>query len=212
MLTLTLALGVWQVQRLAWKTALLKEIDRGEAAAAIPLASNPAPFSRVFLQGRFLSPVARYGAEVRPSRGAPAMGAHLISPMERADGVPVMVDRGWAPLDFDPTPPAGQVRIEGYIRPPERPIRFGAVDDPVGRRFFALDPGAIGAALGLAAVAPYTLVAMGPPGGLPAAATALPRPPNNHLVYALTWFGLSAALVAVFIVYARQTLRQEHAT
>ena len=209
MFSLTLGLGVWQVQRLEWKRGLLSEIDRGEASPAVPLPSKPAPFMRVVVEGRFLPPVARYGAEVRTTRLGPVMGAHVISALERPGSDPLIVDRGWAPIDFDTLPPAGQVQVEGYVRPAEHPVWMGAKDDPAGRRFFALDPVAIGASLGFARVSPFTLVALGRPGVLPEPAGALPRPANNHLSYALTWFGLSAALVAVFVVYARQALRPQ---
>lgn len=204
MLALTLTLGVWQVQRLAWKTALLAEITAGETVLPVELATDPAPFRRVITSGTFLPPVARYGAEVRTTRAGPVMGARLISALQRPGAETVIVDRGWAPLDFDPAPPAGLVRVEGYVRPPEYPVRFGARDDPAARRFFALDPAAIGDSLGVRRVAPFTLVAMGPAGTLPEPATVLPRPANNHLVYALTWFGLAAALVVVFGLYVRQ--------
>lgn len=58
--------------------------------------------------------------------------------------------------------------------------------------------------------APFTLIAMGAPqpGSLPDPARTLPRPPNNHLSYAFTWFGLAASLVAVFSVYARKVIRR----
>ncbi len=209
MLALTVGLGVWQVQRLHWKQGLLADIDRGEAGAPVPLQDNPAPFTRVVADGTFLPAVARYGAEVRSTRSGPAMGAHVLSPLQRARGVAVIVDRGWAPIEFDTTPPAGPVRIEGYVRAAEKPVRFGAVDDPVARRFYALDPEAIGAALGLDRVAPFTLVAMGPGGSLPEPAVALPRPANNHLSYAITWFGLAAALLVIFSIHVRRTLRED---
>ena len=214
MFALTIGLGVWQLQRLAWKQDILAAIDRGEAAPPIPIPAEPQAFARVIAEGRFLDPVARYGAEVRITPAGAAMGAHLLSPLARPGGPPIIVDRGWAPLDFATAPPPGPVRIEGYIRPPEHPPRFANADDPLTRRFFALDPAAIGAALGLPGVAPYTLVELGPPGRLPPGqvpepAAAMPRPPNNHLVYALTWFGLAAALAGVFATYVRQTLRRD---
>lgn len=211
MLALTLSLGIWQLQRLAWKQGLLAEIDRGEQSAAVPLSDNPPAFGRVLVQGRFLPLVARYGAEVRSTRAGAAMGAHLLSPMERADGPPVIVDRGWAPLDFDPTLPSGPLAIEGYVRPPEPPVRFGATDDPVARRFFSLDPAAIGAALGLTQVMPFTVVMLGPPGTFPEPAGVLPRPSNDHLFYAITWFSLALVLVVIFAVYVRQTLAAKKA-
>ena len=210
MLALAVGLGVWQVQRLAWKTALLAEIDRGEVASAVPLPPDPRPFTKVRAEGLLRQDLAAlYGVEVRTTPAGPVLGAFLLNPLERLGAVPVIVDRGWVPADAprDTTPiPAS---IEGYIRPPERPVRFGAADDPAGRRFYALDPVAIGASLGLRQVAPYTLVVLGsvPPGAYPEPAQALPRPPNNHFVYALTWFGLAAALLAVFGVYARKLLK-----
>jgi len=216
MLSLTLGLGFWQVERLAWKTALLAEIDLGETEAPVALPNQPLPFRRVVVEGDFLPGVARYGAEVRGVRAGPVMGAQLISPLIRPGSEPVLIDRGWAPLDFDPAPPTGLQRIEGYVRAPEPASALGAKDDPAGRRFFALDPGPIGASLGLLHVAPFTVVALGVPGVLPGVlpepARALPRPPNDHLSYAVTWFSLSAALVVIFALFVRQTLRREHET
>ena len=210
MLAGTLALGTWQVSRLHWKTALLAELDRGEAAPAVPLPDNPAPFTKVRAEGRLRTDlVALYGTEVRTLRGVPTPGARLVSPLERPGAAPVIVDRGWAPLDRPADPPPGPAAIEGYIRPAEKPIRFGAADNPAARRFFALDPAAIGASLGLPQVAPFTLVAMGPavPGLFPAPVQALPRPANNHLIYVITWYGLAASLLVIFLVYARKVLR-----
>ncbi len=210
MLVLAMGLGVWQVQRLTWKTALLADIDRGEAAPAIPLPADPRPFTKVRVEGVLRQDLAAlYGIEVRTTQAGPVLGAFLVNPLERPGSAPIIVDRGWvptdAPRDTSPIPAA----IEGYIRPPEQPVRFGAADDPAARRFYALDPVAIGASLGLRQVAPYTLVALGsvPPGTYPEPAQALPRPANNHFIYALTWFGLAGALLAVFGVYARKLLK-----
>jgi surfeit locus 1 family protein len=89
----------------------------------------------------------------------------------------------------------------GYIRLPETPNFLSASDDPEGLRFYTLNPAAIGAALGVPDVAPFTLVALRDKrgaAGAPEPAEGLPRPPNNHLQYALTWFGLAGALLAVF--------------
>ena len=210
MLAVALWLGVWQVHRLAWKTALLAAIDRGEAAEPIPLPPNPAPFTKVRIDGRLRDDLtARYGIEVRATPAGALMGSQVLRPLERPGAEPVIVDLGWMPDGRLPAP-AGPVSIVGYVRPPELPVRFGAVDDPVARRFYALDPAAIGAALGLARVAPFTIVALGPsgslPGGSPEPAQALPRPANNHFSYALTWFGLAASLLVIFIIHARKVL------
>ena len=208
MLALTLGLGIWQLQRLGWKAALLAEIDRGEQAPPGELSVRASAFTRVVVRGEYLPQVARYGAEVRTGPMGPTMGAHVLAPLRWNGGEPVIVDRGWAPLEFDTRPPVGEVMVEGYVRPPEYPVQFGAADDPAGRRFYALDPVAIGASLGVPNVAPFTVVALGRGGTLPDPARALPRPANNHLSYAITWFGLAAGLVVVFAVYARGVMRK----
>ncbi len=207
MVAITVWLGFWQVRRLDWKTALLAEIDRGEAADPVPLGQAPRAFSRVQVTGQFQPVTALYGAEVRATRTGAAMGAQLIQPMSLPDGRTVLIDRGWVPDGAVATATNTQTII-AYVRPAEYPVRFGAADDPVTRRFYALDPAAISAALGVT-VAPYTLVALGPdrPGETPAPATALPRPVNNHLAYAVTWFAFAGCALAVFAVYSRKVLR-----
>jgi surfeit locus 1 family protein len=112
----------------------------------------------------------------------------------------VLVDRGWVPVD-GPAPSAGRpegvVTVEGFVHPGDRPGWFAAADDRAARRFFTLDPPAIGAALGLD-VAPYAIIALGPAGS-PDPARSLPRPTNNHLGYVITWYGLALSLIGVVI-------------
>jgi len=97
------------------------------------------------------------------------------------------------------------------VQAPQKPGVFTPAPDAAHRRFYALEPAVIGAALGLPKVAPFTLVAMGPTrsGVFPEPAQHLPRPPNNHLQYALTWYGLSGALVVVFVTWSRKVLSDE---
>lgn len=192
-LGLLLALGTWQVQRLHWKNALLARIAAAEAAPAALLAEPPVPFARVRVTGRFdHAREALLGLEVR----GPVLGARLLTPLLRDGAAPVLVDRGWIPVERGtPARPEGEVTVEGFVHPGDRPGLFSARDDPAGRRFYTLDPPAIGAAIGLP-VAPYAIVALGPPGS-PDPARALPRPTNNHLGYAITWYGLALALAGV---------------
>ena len=208
MLAVLIGLGVWQLQRRDWKLGILAQIDQAEAAPAIPLPAQPLPFTKVRVSGRLLDDkTGHYGAEVRDLPSGPAMGSQLIEALERSGQDPVLIDRGWVP-DGAVLPPGGDASIEGYIRSPDAPGLFTPNDDLATRHFYTLDPARIGAALGLARVAPFTLVAMGPGTGVPAAATALPRPPNDHLNYALTWFGLALSLLAVFAAYSRKVFRR----
>jgi surfeit locus 1 family protein len=211
MLALLLGLGTWQIQRLHWKQGILAQIARAEAGPAVPLPAQPDPFSKVQVTGRLRDDLsAYYGAEVRDTPTGTQLGTYLIVPLERADGETVLVDRGWVP-EKRPRPLArsnGEVTLEGYIRPSDSPGIFSAPDNPTTRQFYTLDSRAIGVALGLHHVAPFLLVAIGapPPERYPDPERHLPRPPNNHLSYAITWYGLAVALVVIFVLWARKVL------
>jgi surfeit locus 1 family protein len=211
MLAVLLGLGTWQVRRLHWKLGLLAQIARAEAAPPVPLVAEPDPYTKVQVTGRLRDDLAvLYGAEVRDLPKGPALGAQLIEPLEREGHDTILVDRGWVPGSHPNAvaQPDGPVTIEGFIQPGAKPGLFSATDDAVGRRFYTLDPAAIATAVGLKHVAPFTLIATGPapPGGYPDPARHLPRPPNNHLSYAITWYGLAIALVAVFVLWSRKVL------
>ena len=206
-LALLLGLGTWQAERLAWKNDLIARIAAAEAGPAAPLGPRPDPFTKVEATGRFdHGREARVGLEVR---GA-VLGTRLVTPLLREGAPALLVDRGWVPLEGAPpiARPDGEQRVTGWITPGETAGRFSATDDVAGRRFYTFDPAAIGAALGLNSVAPFGLVALGSAGpGLPEPARTLPRPTNNHLGYAITWYGTALALVGVFLVWARRRLK-----
>jgi surfeit locus 1 family protein len=142
--------------------------------------------------------------------GPPREGAQLLAVLQPANGPAILVDLGWVATDDGaPDPlkaavPPGPVTVQGYVRAPDHPTWLSPADDPDKSHFYTLDPRVIGPAVGAPHVAPFTLVAMGQPAkpGAPLPADALPRPPNNHLQYAFTWFGLAGALVAVFLSWA----------
>jgi surfeit locus 1 family protein len=209
-LCILIVLGVWQLQRREWKAGILSAIDRAESGPAVALGDAPPPFAKVFVRGVLQPGRALYGIDVRDQLGGPPReGAQLLGVLRRADGPDVVVVLGWVPVgDGAPDPlksaAAGSrepVTIQGYIRAPDHPNWLSAADDPENLHFYTLDARAIALALGARNVAPFTLVAMGKQAdpSAPVPADALPRPPNNHLEYAFTWFGLAAALVAVFL-------------
>ncbi|MCF3580043.1 SURF1 family protein [Planktothrix agardhii 1811] len=200
-LGLLLFLGTWQVQRMQWKNDLLARIAASEAAPAAPLREPPEMLAKVRVAGRFdHGREALLGLEVRGR----VLGSHVVTPLLREGAAPILVNRGWVPLERrgPVARPEGEVTVEGWVHPGDRPGWFSATDDPAGRRFYTFDPPAIGAALGLPAVAPFGLVALGEPGFLPEPARTLPRPTNNHLGYAITWYGLALSLLGVLAAFA----------
>ena len=193
---------MWQLRRLAWKDSLLARMDAADAAPPQPLgATTPPLFTRVVVQGTATgTPPAFYGVDVQNNH----LGAQLVERLDRAGLPPLLVVLGWVPTDTSPgVAVAGPATVTGYVRLPEQPNWLSAADDPAGRHFYTLNPKAIGAALGAPDAAPFVLVALGKPGawGQPVPATSLPRPSNNHLNYALTWFGLAASLAGVFTAW-----------
>ena len=205
--SLSAGLGVWQLHRLAWKQGILDQIGQGQSRAPVPLSGSAQPFSKVIASGQFGAGVARYGAEVGRAGGQAEMGSHVLSPFQLDQGGVVIVDRGWAPDGFKGAEPAGPQRIVGFIHPSERVTMPGISDESASGRFFSLDIGKIGHYFGLASVEPFALVELGPADALPRPATELPQPPNNHLAYAMTWFGMSIVSLVVFAMYAGEALR-----
>jgi surfeit locus 1 family protein len=206
-LAILIALGVWQLHRLHWKENILAQIDHAEASPPVPLGANPAPFTKVIATGMLLPGTALYGAQVHDEQnGQSRMGAQRLQIMLRGGEPALLVDLGWVPDGSKPPFPSTRpAKIMGYIREPDHAGALSADDDPATRHFYTLDPAVIAPVLGVHKVAPYTLIAMGALAGPndPVPATELPRPQNNHLQYAFTWFGLAFALVAVFIAWVR---------
>ncbi len=209
MLVILLGLGTWQVYRLHWKEGILARIAAAEAAPAVPVGTDPAPYTKVSVVGHFrFDQAAAFGAEVRDTRAGPTMGFFQIVPLYREEAPTILVDRGWVPQkrEIPLNDPTSIVTVTGYVRPRETQNWFSASDDETARQFYTLDPKVIGAVVGVSAPAPFTLVAMGPssPDAYPAPASHLPRPPNNHLSYVITWYGLAASLIVIFAVWVRK--------
>ena len=204
MLAILLGLGTWQLHRRAWKRDLLDRIEAAERAPGVPLGADPEPFAKVAATGVFSPQTALYGVELRGE----TLGAHLLQPLERPGAAAVLVDRGWVDAGRPPpATPAGAVTVEGYVRPPEHPAWLSARDEPEHRRFFTLDPQPIASVLGVPGALPFTLVAMGPR-GLPDPVQALPRPPNDHLQYAMTWYGFAVTLLVIYGLTVRRILHE----
>lgn len=209
-LALLLALGAWQVQRLAWKSAWIAQLDAAEAAPpeALPARiDDPAAlaFRRFTVTGRFADDKS---VVVGISQRNRAIGAFLATPLLREGAPPLWVVRGWVPYPPFPTvvEPEGEVTLTGYLMLPERRGWFTPDDKPAERHFWKMQPGPMAEAVGLPPPAPYALAALGTAREPPIPQWRPPHPANDHLGYAITWFGLAAALVVFFMFWARNLL------
>lgn len=226
-LAILLGLGTWQLQRKAWKEDLIAQIEArayGEPGALVPEAEWPSwradrdEFRKVRVTGTFLHPFEApvYGLAQGERQGAPIQGYYLMTPLKLATGAIVMVNRGFVPTDLrDParrpeSQPSGEVTVTGLVRAPEARNPFTPNDDPARNQWFARDPRGIAAAHGLERVAPFLIDADASPnpGGWPRGGQTPLTLSNNHLQYALTWFGIALTLVGVFGAFAWKRLKE----
>ncbi len=212
MLAVLLALGTWQVERLHWKLGILQQIASAESQPPVPLGATPPPYTKISVTGTFRPDgLAYYGSQTGNTRRGLMLGAQQLAVLDRPGALPILIDRGWVPLPAEPegAPPVGPTTVIGYVHAPDTPGTFSATDDPKARRFYTLAPATIARALGLPAVTPFAIIAMGeaPPSGIPAPARHLPQPPNNHLEYIITWYGFAITLLIFYILYTRKVLR-----
>ena len=207
------SLGLWQLERLQWKRALLADIHAGLSAPAVALPDEITDptlwnYRRVIVEGRFDHRSELYLNAIGPE-GAP--GYHVLTPLLRGEAMPVLIDRGWIPLNAKATGKraagqmAGPVTVHGIARlPPPVPLLVPAPDLDANL-WFAIDLDAMSAAAGLP-LAPLIVEADATPipGGLPLGGQTRVNLPNNHLTYAITWFSLALAVVVIYVVYARR--------
>jgi surfeit locus 1 family protein len=164
-----IALGVWQLERLAWKQDLIERVEsRVRAPAVAPpetltwtsFAAQPEAkryeYLRIEVTGRYLS-----GVDTRV-QAVTAIGAGywLLTPLQRADGSIVLINRGfvapeWTPSAVRDAAATPEVRVAGLLRLSEPSGAFLRSNAPADGRWYSRDVQAIAAARGLQRVAPY---------------------------------------------------------
>ncbi|KLK91216.1 surfeit 1 [Microvirga vignae] len=225
-LAILIGLGTWQLQRRAWKESLIEQIETrayGEPSPIVPETewatwrADQDEFRKVRVTGTFLhdleAPV--YGLAPGARQGAPVQGYSILTPLRLTTGAIVIVNRGFVPADLkDPaTRPQGQpqddVTLTGLVRAPEARNAFTPKDEPQKNLWFARDPHAIADARKLERVAPFLIDAdtTPNPGGWPRGGQTQLTLPNNHLQYALTWYGIALTLVGVFGVFVWKRIK-----
>lgn len=210
---LLLALGFWQLDRLGEKRALLDRIEAGMAAAPDalpPVIGAPRDFDyhRVSVRGRFA-----HDQELHLHRRSVEGhgGYQILTPLIRDEGPAVLVNRGWVPPPLKDAAArrqgqvAGEVTVTGIARLGDASGAFTPDDQPAENIWYHVDLHTMTEALGIS-LAPV-LVEADPapvPGGWPQGGQTRLDIPNNHLEYAVTWFGFAAVLAVIYIVYIRR--------
>lgn len=205
-----LALGTWQVNRLAWKRDLIANVEERAHAAPVevpavsewPAMTDPSQYEyrRVHLSGTF-----RHRDEVQVYTVSDlGPGYWVLTPLQRDDGSSVIVNRGFVPTDKrEPASrPQGEVEgrvdVVGLMRAPETGGLFLRTNDPQNNRWYSRNIAQIAQIRQIENAAPFYVDADATPnpGGLPIGGKTMLTFPNNHLSYAITWYILAGMVVA----------------
>lgn len=225
LLLLFAGLGTWQVVRLQWKLALIQRVDTRVHAAPVPpppislwptVSAATDEYRHLRLSGHFLFDLTT-PVQAVTERGS---GFWLVTPLCLPDGAIVLINRGFipAPLGADSgypvrsapdhacAAPGAPVTITGLLRLTEPKGGFLRTNDPAHQRWFSRDVAEMAAARGLSRVAPFFIDADAKQAGIatpqesvaPVGGMTVISFPNNHLVYALTWYALAAMVAAAW--------------
>ena len=215
-LAILLTLGTWQVKRLAWKEGLIASIESRMASAPQPLSDIEAKFkadgdvdySPVRLEGALLNAGEQYFLSTHDGQS----GWNVYTPLQLADGRFVMLNRGFVPYDLrDPakrpgSQPGGRQTLNGLARNPlaGKPSSIVPDNDPKSNTWYWKDLSGMAANAGIDAsrLLPFFVddwTEKKAKGALPVTKTTIVELPNNHLQYAVTWYGLALALAGVWV-------------
>jgi len=222
-LAVLVSLGEWQLDRLEWKVGLIERIEDRANGEAVSLAKvkdvwatdQDIEYYRVRLTGRFLHEHERHLYTIVQGRA----GWRIITPLETENDQIILVDRGFVPEGLK-EPEArqegqveGTVRLTGLARTSETETWFTPETRAQANRWFRRDIAGMIESLPepiASRALPFLVEAesRSVPGGWPRGGVTRLSLPNRHLEYAVTWFGLAATLLVIFIFYARHRLQQ----
>ncbi|MCO6383093.1 SURF1 family protein [Oceanicola sp. 502str15] len=183
------SLGTWQLRRLQWKEGMLADIDARIAAAPVAVPATPDPEADRYLPVEAEGELSGEGLRVLASIKQIGAVHRFITTLETYDGRVLLVDLGYRDMiSADASFPQGAVKVTGNLHWPDETDGFTPAPD--GELWFARDVPAMAEALG---AEPLLIVAREVrPGSsitpLPVSSEGIP---NDHLGYAVTWFGLA---------------------
>jgi surfeit locus 1 family protein len=215
-LAVLIGLGLWQLERKTWKEDLIALLEQRLSATPVglpprvewpSLTADRVEFLRVRLQVQFSDAddalVYTPSSALRSDVKAP--GYFVFAPARLSTGERVVVNRGYV-AERTYSRPQNVMDIVGVLRWPEASSWFVADHDAAGAVWFVRDPLKMAQVRGWGPVAPFYVEQESPvpPSGSPRPGPLTVRLRNDHLQYALTWFGLAAVLVVVFVVWWRR--------
>lgn len=201
--SLLAGLGIWQIQRLEWKTGVLDRIETRIVADPLPLPPAPTESADEYLPVRLSGRLGDVVIRVLVTTSEYGASYRIIVPFATGQERSVLVDLGAVPAAEDTAIPTGQeIDVVGNLLWPDEVDRFTPAPDLAANIWFARDLPAIAQTLGteaLLVVARERAVADVLP--LPITTEAIP---NNHLQYVITWFSLAAIWAGMTVVLLRR--------
>ena len=186
-----IALGSWQLQRLAWKQGILAQISARLTDTPVALPALPDPAGDKYLPVRVTGRFTGSEIDVLASLKEVGAGYRVIAAFRTDDGRMILIDRGFLPEDQRARPRlATTAAIVGTLHWPDETDSFTPPPDAAREIWFARDVPAMAAKL---QTEPVLIVAREATGdGITPLPVDTQGIPNNHLNYAVTWFSLAA--------------------
>jgi len=205
------ALGVWQAQRLAWKEGVLADIEARIAAAPVALPADPDPVEDRYLPVRVSGEIGTRELHVLVSMKSAGAGYRIIAPFETDAGRRILVDRGFVRNEDKALDrPKGAATLVGNLHWPDEIDGFTPDPDIAGNTWFARDLPAMAAGLDTEPLLLVVRESSLDGSGLLPLPVSTEGIPNDHLEYAVTWFGL-ALVWAGMTIFLLWRIRQRKA-
>ncbi|MTH78600.1 SURF1 family protein [Paracoccus aestuariivivens] len=185
-------LGFWQLDRLAWKEAMLAQIQTQITGVAVPLPAIEdvsMKYMPVTVSG------VTTGEEIDVLSGTKERGGgyQIVSGFVTDDGRRILLDRGFVDQDHRHAPrPATRLDVIGNLHWPDE--KGSATPEPnlAENIWFARDVPAMAQQLGTEPVLVVAAEVRGDAQGVDPIPVAIQGIPNNHLSYAMQWFMIAA--------------------
>lgn len=207
------ALGIWQVERLSWKTNLIQRAN--ERVHLTPVEAPPKSewknvtydqdeYRPVKLTGKYLNDKEILITAVANE----TTGYWVLTPLKANDGSVTFINRGFVPMDKHDNKTRqsgnidGETTVVGLLRMSEGGGIYPRKNNPQENKWYTRQLPEMAKKLNLSEVAPYFIDADKTPnsGGLPIGGLTAVTFPNNHLSYAITWFILASGVLGASIL------------